>query len=108
MGKHYLLNLYGCSFENLNSLDFIIESITRAANLSQATILNTSFHKFEPFGVTAILLLAESHISIHTWPDEGSAALDIYTCSKIDPKIGCDYLIEKFQPVTHNLTFINR
>lgn len=108
MGKHYLLNLYGCSFENLNNLEFLVELLKGAANLCEATILNVASHQFEPHGVTVVIMLAESHISLHSWPLEGTAACDVYTCSEKDPKIGCEFIVERLQPTTHNLTFIQR
>lgn len=108
MGKHYLLNLYGCPFNLLNDQQFIVTMLTTAAELCQATILNTASHKFDPQGVTAILMLAESHISIHSWPEEGKAAVDVYTCSNIDPYVGCRYIIEKIGATTHDLKFVQR
>jgi S-adenosylmethionine decarboxylase len=108
MGKHYLLNLYGCEFDHLNDLNFIIETLNGAANLCGATILNVVSHQFEPNGITVILLLAESHISFHSWPEQRTAACDVYTCSKTDPRVGCLFIIEKLHPINHKLTFIQR
>lgn len=108
MGQHYFLNLYGCSFEDLNNLEFLVNLLKDAANLCEATILNVASHQFEPQGVTVLIMLAESHISLHSWPDKGTAACDVYTCSPVDPKIGCEFIIEKLQPKDHLLTFIQR
>lgn len=108
MGKHYLLNLYGCEFELLNNLEFIIQLLKDASDLCGATLLNVASHEFEPYGVTVVLMLAESHISIHSWPDQGTAACDVYTCSQTDPKVGCDLIIEKLKPTNYELTFIQR
>ncbi len=108
MGKHYLLNLYGCPFHLLDDLDHIVATLIQAAGLCQATILNVASHKFDPQGVTVLIMLAESHISLHSWPDTGSAACDVYTCSEVDPKIGCEFIIEKLQSTDHKLTFIQR
>lgn len=108
MGKHYLLNLYGCSFDLLNDQQFIVSMLTKSAELCRATILNTACHKFEPYGVTCILMLAESHLSIHSWPEEGKAAVDVYTCSNVDPIVGCKYIIEKIGATSHELQFIQR
>lgn len=72
----------------------ILEALTLAAKAANATILRTASHKFEPQGVTAFLLLSESHISIHTWPELNKAAVDIYTCgSHTDPEAGLDALL---------------
>ena len=67
--KHLLLELYGCDYEKLNDESFLRCSLNRAAKLAKATVLNLISNKFEPQGVTAIALLAESHISIHSWPN---------------------------------------
>lgn len=108
MGKHYLLNLYDCTFDNLNDEIFLINLIESAAIVSGATVVQTIFKKFEPQGFTGICLLSESHISIHTWPEEGKAALDLFTCGECDPRIGCELIISKLKPQTHKLTFIQR
>jgi S-adenosylmethionine decarboxylase len=108
MGKHYLLNLYGCDPLLLNDMDFVVKMLSDAALFCNATILNVASHKFEPCGLTVVLMLAESHISMHTWPDRHTAACDVYTCSKTDPKIGCDFIIEKLRPIKNDLIFIQR
>lgn len=72
----------------------ILEALTLAAKAANATILRTASHKFEPQGVTAFLLLSESHISIHTWPELNKAAVDIYTCgAHTDPEAGLNALL---------------
>jgi S-adenosylmethionine decarboxylase len=108
MGKHYLLNLFGCSFVLLNDEHFLVDLLENAAAASGATVLKTVYEKFEPQGVTVICLLSESHISIHTWPEEGKAACDIYTCGDSNPKIGCDIMIHQLQSNTHTLSYIER
>ena len=108
MGKHYLLNLYGCSFGPLNDQHYLADLLEDAANASGATVVKTIFKKFEPQGVTAICLLSESHISIHTWPERGEAAVDIFTCGECQPKIGCDIIIQKLCAEHHTLSYIER
>lgn len=108
MGKHYLLNLYECSSSFLDDELFLVDLIQRAAIASGATILKTISHKFDPVGVTAIVLLAESHISIHTYPEFHKCYADIYTCGNADPKIGSDLLIEELQSQSHTLSYIER
>ena len=108
MGKHYLLNLYGCSFDLLNDENLLIQLLESAARLSGATVIQTIYKKFEPQGVTVLTLLSESHISIHTWPERGEAAVDIFTCGECDPKIGCDLIIEKLNADNHTLSYIER
>jgi S-adenosylmethionine decarboxylase len=108
MGKHYLLNLYGCDFDVLNNENYLRNLIKLAAETSGATVLETISNKFAPHGVTAICLLSESHISIHTWPEKGEAAVDIFTCGDAEPKIGCDVIILQIKPKHHTLSFIER
>jgi len=108
MGKHYLLNLYGCSFVLLNNEQGLIDLLEHAATASGATVLQTISKSFNPHGVTVISLLSESHISIHTWPEHGKAAVDVYTCGDCDPKIGCDMIIEQLCSTNHTLSYIER
>jgi len=108
MGKHYLLNLYGCSFVLLNDEHYLLQLLEEAAILSGATVLQTIYKKFDPQGVTVICLLAESHISIHTWPEKGKAAVDVYTCGNSNPKLGCDMIIRQLYSTNHTLSYIER
>ena len=80
--KHLLLELYRCDCEKLNDESFLRCTLNRAAKFANATVLNLISNKFEPQGVTAIALLAESHISIHTWPEYHYSAVDIFTCGQ--------------------------
>jgi S-adenosylmethionine decarboxylase len=108
MGKHYLLNLYGCDFNCLNNEIFLRDLLEIAAESSGAKVLETISYKFDPQGVTAISLLSESHISIHTWPEKGEAAVDIFTCGESNPKIGCDIIIHQLKSDNHTLSYIER
>ena len=108
MGKHYLLNLYGCSFVLLNDEYCLIDLLENAAAASGAVVIQTISKKFDPQGVTVVCLLAESHISIHTWPEEGRAAVDVYTCGDSNPKIGCDIIIQQLYATSHTLSYIER
>ena len=108
MGKHYLLNLFGCSFSLLDNEHFLIDLLENAASASGATVLKTMSHKFDPQGCTVLCLLSESHFSIHTWPEENKAAVDCYTCGDCNPKIGCDIIIQQLQASNHTLSYIER
>ena len=79
-GRHLILDLYDCDREILNDYDGLEALLTTALQMSNATILRIFGHKFEPQGVTLLALLSESHASIHTWPQIGYAAIDLYTC----------------------------
>ncbi len=107
--KHLLLELYRCDFDKLNDESFLRCSLNRAAKLAKAKVLNLISNKFEPQGVTAIALLAESHISIHTWPESNYSAVDIFTCGKhMLPELASQYLIEVLKAEEHNLRVIER
>ena len=108
-GKHFLLELYRCDFDKLNDESFLRCSLNRAAKLAKATVLNLISNKFEPQGVTAIALLAESHISIHTWPESNYSAVDIFTCGQnMLPELASQYLIESLMAKEHSLRVIER
>lgn len=80
LGCHVLLELRECNPTLLNDLNYVRQAMLTAANDVGATVVGESFHRFSPQGVTGILAIAESHISIHTWPEFGYAAADIFTC----------------------------
>ena len=107
--KHLLLELYKCDFEKLNDESFLRCTLNKAAKLANATILNLISNKFEPQGVTAIALLAESHISIHTWPESNYSAVDIFTCGQnMMPELASQFLIESLIAKEHTLRVIER
>ena len=107
--KHLLLELYRCDYDKLNDESFLRCTLNRAAKLAQATVLNLISNKFEPQGVTAIALLAESHISIHTWPESNYSAVDIFTCGRnMLPELASQYLIEALNAEEHFLRVIDR
>ena len=107
--KHLLLELYRCDSEKLNDESFLRSILNRAAKLANATVLNLISNKFEPQGVTAIALLAESHISIHTWPESNYSAVDIFTCGQnMMPELASQYLIESLIAKEHSLRVIER
>ena len=107
--KHLLLELYKCDYEKLNDESFLRCILNRAAKLANATVLNLISNKFDPQGVTAIALLAESHISIHTWPESNYSAVDIFTCGQnMMPELASQYLIESLKAKEHSLRVIDR
>ena len=107
--KHLLLELYRCDCEKLNDESFLRCILNRASKLANATVLNLISNKFEPQGVTAIALLAESHISIHTWPESNYSAIDIFTCGhNMLPEIASQHLIEALRAEEHSLRVIDR
>ena len=107
--KHLLLELYRCNSEKLNDESFLRFTLNRSAKLAKATVLNLINKKFDPQGVTAIALLAESHISIHTWPENNYSAIDIFTCGQnMMPELASQYLIKALEAKEHYLRIIER
>lgn len=85
MGHHVLLNLYDCGeVERLENLEPFTVFISNVLSECRAEVINTSGHQFDPFGFTYLALLTTSHFSIHTWPEHGSAAVDIFTCGDVN------------------------
>lgn len=107
--KHLILELYGCNIKKIDDESYIRCVINNAAKLAEALVLNLVSHKFEPYGVTAIALLAESHLSIHTWPESNYCAVDIFTCGKnMQPNKASNYLIAELECSNHCLKVIDR
>ena len=98
LGKHIILEVYGCSFEKLNDLEGLRRVMVEAAKRAGCKVLGTFEHKFSPHGVTIVVAVAESHISIHTWPEFGYAAIDIFTCGDADCDLIRDMLLEFLRP----------
>ena len=97
IGRHCILELYQCDHAKLNDESFIRTTLTSSAKIAGATLINLVTHSFKPQGVTGLALLAESHISIHTWPEIGYAAIDVFTCGDHTmPDKACKFLSENF------------
>lgn len=92
IGRHILGELYGCDSYILDDLDQIRQYMLEAAAVIGASVVGTTFHRFAPQGVTGIVSIAESHLSIHTWPERCYVALDIYTCGMLNPMPGVNQL----------------
>ena len=104
VGKHCILELYGCRASKLNDEPFLRNTITQAVHQAGATLLHLISHRFEPQGVTGLALLAESHLSIHTWPESGYAAVDVFTCGDHTmPERACQELVEALEAEHHSL-----
>ena len=109
VGAHYVLELYGCPPHLLNDLEFVKETLRKGAEYAATTLIEDVAHQFHPQGVTALALLAESHLSIHTWPETGYVAADAFTCGdRANPKKACEHFVAAFQPKTYSLRKIAR
>ena len=109
VGKHCILELYSCDPAKLDDEAFLRTAITNAAKRAGATLLNLITHRFDPQGVTGLALLAESHISIHTWPESGYAAVDVFTCGDHTmPERACIVLSEELAAAHYKLKSFRR
>ena len=99
VGSHILADFWGCRFEILDNEDYIMKSLYQAAQAANMTILGEQRHKFQPQGFTGILLLSESHISIHTYPEDSYAAIDVFTCGSGMTEKAIAFLRKALNPV---------
>ena len=109
LGKHILLELKDCDKEVLNDISFLKSTLLVAASEAGATVLGESFHQFSPQGVSGVVIIAESHLFIHTWPEYGYAAADIFTCgNSVQPGKAAEILIGKLGTKNHSIIEIQR
>jgi S-adenosylmethionine decarboxylase len=107
VGAHVLADFWGCQFEKLDDPELLMEGMRQAARRANMTILGEEAHKFEPQGFTGLLLLSESHISIHTYPEKGYAAIDVFTCGGGMTQRAIEYLKSILSP-THTKEVVIR
>ena len=96
LGNHILVEFMGCDPRVMNDVSSIERDMVAAAKEAHATVINSTFHHFSPYGVSGVVVIQESHLAIHTWPEYGYAAVDLFTCGEMDAWISFDYLKEKF------------
>lgn len=97
VGVHVIADLHGCPFDLINDSAYVEKVMTEAASVSDVTILDAHFREFTPQGVTGVLLLSESHMSFHSWPELNLATVDFFTCGRVDPAVAIDHLKKNFQ-----------
>ena len=109
LGRHLLLELKICNEEVLDDLGFLKNCLNEAAIHSGATVVGESFYHFSPCGVSGVVNIAESHIAIHTWPEYGYAAVDVFTCGNdVDPEKAARWITEKVGAKHHSLIELRR
>ncbi|MFC3884184.1 adenosylmethionine decarboxylase [Bacillus songklensis] len=96
-GRHIIIDAFYCNPSLLNDRFFLERLLIKAAAAANMEILYSYFHQFQPYGVTGMLILSTSHLSIHTWPERAYASLDFYTCGTTDPIFQVEYLLEKLE-----------
>jgi spermidine synthase len=109
LGNHILVEFYGCTPEILNKVSLIEKSMVSAAQEAGATVINSTFHHFSPYGVSGVVVIQESHLAIHTWPEYGYAAVDLFTCGdEVDPWVSFDFLKKAFEAQNYSALDMKR
>jgi S-adenosylmethionine decarboxylase proenzyme len=109
LGRHILTELYGCDARILDDLNAVKRAMEEAAVKSRATIVGSHFHRFSPQGVSGVVVIAESHLAIHTWPEYSFAAVDLFTCGHtVDPWIAFDSLKDAFRAADAHVEELER
>lgn len=96
LGHQVVLDLYDCVAERIDSLEHVQTAMLEAARAAGATIVCDTFHRFSPWGVSGVVVIAESHLAIHTWPERNYAAVDVFTCGPMGVQAACDLLVAAF------------
>ena len=108
MGRHVIAELWQCDFDKLNDMDFIEQTFVDAALKSGAEVREVAFHKFAPQGISGVVIISESHLTIHSFPEHGYASVDVYTCGDLDPTIAAKYIAEALGSTSSELVEIPR
>jgi len=109
LGKHLIVEFTKCDMTILDDMEKLEEFMKESVRISGATIVKSSFHRYNPQGVSGVVVIAESHISIHTWPEYGYAAVDFFTCGEsVDPYKAYEYMKEKLNSSVAHVTEIKR
>jgi S-adenosylmethionine decarboxylase len=109
IGHHYIVEASGCDPKIIKSVDKVQQILVKAAEIAEAQVWSISVNRFPPQGVSGVIVISESHISTHTWPEYGYVALDFYTCGNSgDPEKAVFYAVEAFGATTSHITEITR
>jgi len=109
LARHVLAEYYGCDPGPLDDPEYLRPILEDAVRASRAEVIKTMLHQFSPQGVSGVVILAESHLAVHTWPEHGFAAVEIFTCGDhTDPMAGHKFILEKLRPKHHNVRLIER
>jgi len=108
MGTHLLLEVYDVKFDLLNDVISLQETMEKGINRAKMTILNIFSHCFSPQGCTIVIALSESHVSCHTWPENGCIAIDVYTCGEGNPKLVAIELLKYLNSDNYSIREVNR
>lgn len=109
IGRHVIAELWGCNVEKLNNMGLIERVFVDAALKAGAEIREVAFHKFAPHGISGVVIISESHLTIHSFPEHGYASIDVYTCGDmIDPNVATDYIAAALESESYDRMEIPR
>jgi S-adenosylmethionine decarboxylase len=109
VGHHYIAEGSGCNAEIIGRVESVEQILVRAAEIAGVTVWSISFHRFSPNGVSGVVVISESHLSVHTWPEYGYVALDIFTCGDTaKPEAAVQYALKEFGASSMHITEITR
>ena len=110
LGKHVILELHDCDRKCLSNCEFLRATLLEACRRAGATILGNSFHVFSPYnGVSGVIIIAESHLSIHTWPEYSYAAVDIFACgNSLHPERAVEFMVHELKAGNHSIIELER
>jgi len=109
VGQQIVLDLYQCETERFDDIDWVRRTLVEAAERANATIVQVIFHQFAPWGISGVVVIAESHIAIHTWPEKRYAAIDVFTCGPVlDLERAVAYLVDAFRSQAPHLRHMTR
>ena len=109
LGIHLIVDLYGCACEGFDDVEWVENIMIEAANCAKAAIVDVVFHKFNPIGISGVVLIAKSHLAIHTWPEHRYAAIDIFTRGDVlDSEAAISYLATQFRCRKRSITKVLR
>ncbi|SDK42578.1 adenosylmethionine decarboxylase [Sediminibacillus albus] len=98
MGRHVIAELWDCNIDKLNDMGLIEQVFVNAALKAGAEIREVAFHKFAPYGVSGVVIISESHLTIHSFPEHGYASIDVYTCGDIiDPNVAAEFIADSLE-----------
>ncbi|ASK62996.1 S-adenosylmethionine decarboxylase proenzyme [Virgibacillus phasianinus] len=101
MGRHVIAELWECNINKLNDMGLIERIFVDAALKAGAEIREVAFHKFAPHGVSGVVIISESHLTIHSFPEHGYASIDVYTCGDIiDPHVAAEHIASSLEAKT--------
>jgi S-adenosylmethionine decarboxylase len=109
VGHHYIVEGSGCNPDVISRVEKVEQVLVRAAEVADVQIWAISFHRFRPMGVSGVVVISESHLSVHTWPEVGYVALDIFTCGdRAKPEAAVQHALKAFGATNMHITEVTR